>query len=410
MAANNLDAAWADLMAWQSAIHGKDEQLKQKKSVCNDALPPIRTKAKLVIDKTTQPIDYFCKRKRERSSTPVEEGKQLQEKAQEEKDKGNGAFQKQRYSEAAMHYTRALELSTSEGKEHRPVYFTNRAMAYLKLSKYAEAADDCTRALELQPMNIKALWRRGMARRELGRLEEARQDFEKGLAIEPGSKIFVDELSKLPIRPASKSGVSKSETKATAEPKAAAKPAQKERAKVERRRLPITIVDEAYSAGPKVVAKTTAKKIIEPVTETKSGKIEPAAALPPMKLVCPRTNLEFERDWKACRHRGTDVLYEYFQMIPPAAYATLFRSSLESEQFEQMLDLLESHYTRYKTDKEIYSVLVGLSQVRRIDMLVMFLGRRHTEGLQRLFARVGGAVEDRDALERVARTYGINKL
>ena len=37
-------------------------------------------------------------------------------------------------------------------------------------------------------------------------------------------------------------------------------------------------------------------------------------------------------------------------------------------------------YFRYKTEKEIYNVLEALSQVRRIDMLVMFLGNNHKQG------------------------------
>lgn len=48
-------------------------------------------------------------------------------------------------------------------------------MAYIKVKNFVDAEKDCSSGLDLQPNNVKALWRRGMARRELGRTEEARQ-------------------------------------------------------------------------------------------------------------------------------------------------------------------------------------------------------------------------------------------
>jgi hypothetical protein len=68
---------------------------------------------------------------------------------------------------------------------------------------------------------------------------------------------------------------------------------------------------------------------------------------------------------------------EFDQCIPPSTYATLFKSSLESDQFEKMIDLLQQHE---KSLQNIYNVLEGLSQVKRIDMLVMFLGKKQQQG------------------------------
>lgn len=87
---------------------------------------------------------------------------------------------------------------------------------------FLEAEKDCTRGIQLQPKNVKALWRRGIALRELGRVNEARRgnemlnicrgygfvltkwlllDFEAGLTIEPNNKSILDELKKLPAQP-----------------------------------------------------------------------------------------------------------------------------------------------------------------------------------------------------------------
>lgn len=66
-----------------------------------------------------------------------------------------------------------------------PLAFCNRAQAYLKLDKWVlvylhssrsrwqDAERDCTTALELQKSNIKALYRRALARKGMKRYDEA---------------------------------------------------------------------------------------------------------------------------------------------------------------------------------------------------------------------------------------------
>jgi hypothetical protein len=39
---------------------------------------------------------------------------------------------------------------------------------------WAQAEGDCVMGLSMEPKNVKGLWRRGIARRELGKLEEAK--------------------------------------------------------------------------------------------------------------------------------------------------------------------------------------------------------------------------------------------
>ncbi|KAI7851023.1 hypothetical protein BDC45DRAFT_572395 [Circinella umbellata] len=456
-----------DLLLWADSIRKKDEQLQNKKPIRDEALPPVRKAAKLVIDPFTKPVglDYLKKKKAttKRVSTTVSSSsndniKKLQEKAREEKEKGNVAFQKQKYQEAISHYNQAVQYGQQSPPEICAVYYTNRAMAYLKILKFKEAEQDCTSALKLHPKNLKAAWRRGVARRGLNQLDDARQDFEMALKIEPGNKVVLEELKNLPLKKSkpAKSSSSKSTPKTEIEPELSRKPIasvtkssteeqkEKEKKGVERRRLSIKVVDEAYSDITTTTTTTTTTAPPSTPTIDSSSKIDTNAKtktinelskknnksiqeinnnddksipthvksvdttpkLPPIKFNVPKTNLEFERDWKTCRHRGTDVLYQYFQSIPTSSYPTLFRSSLDSDQFEQMLDLLESHYVKYQTEKEIYNVLEALGQVRRIDMLIMFLGNNHKQVLQRLFTRMKDKV-DQNSLLKIAKIYDI---
>lgn len=58
----------------------------------------------------------------------------------------------------------------------------------------------------------------------------------------------------------------------------------------------------------------------------------------------------------------------------------MFKSSLESDYFEQMIHILATKYVEQKTPKDIYNVLDGLSRVKRLDMLLMFLSKQQEKG------------------------------
>lgn len=115
---------------------------------------------------------------------------------------------------------------------------------------------------------------------------------------------------------------------------------------VEKRRLPINVIDEAYSEAKKTPPVTKSVKIEEKkitplpspqneravsIENTKippqsnENKVDTSVAAKPIvtstpkvqpvvNFTCPRTNFEFERDWKTYKGRGDDVLYQYFQV------------------------------------------------------------------------------------------------
>ncbi|KIM37692.1 hypothetical protein M413DRAFT_30635 [Hebeloma cylindrosporum] len=89
------------------------------------------------------------------------------------KVKGNSAFMANDYATARSLYTHAMTIDQSNH-----IYPLNRAMANLKLARWDEAEADATKSLELSPHNVKALGRRAVARRELGRWAAARNDIQ----------------------------------------------------------------------------------------------------------------------------------------------------------------------------------------------------------------------------------------
>lgn len=102
---------------------------------------------------------------------------------QQAKDKGNALFQAGHLPEALAAYTAGIDLDPASATTH--VLYANRAMCHLKLGSWAAAEKDATTCVHMNTGYAKAYYRRAMARRQLGKLREARADLEAVLALAP---------------------------------------------------------------------------------------------------------------------------------------------------------------------------------------------------------------------------------
>nr|XP_023016075.1 RNA polymerase II-associated protein 3 [Leptinotarsa decemlineata] len=109
-----------------------------------------------------------------------------------EKEKGNKFVKNQKWDEAIKSYTKAIECYSYD-----PVFYANRALCYLKISKFEETEKDCTLSLKLDPTYVKAYQRRAAARSNLNKLENAEMDLLKVLELEPKNKESIIELEKI---------------------------------------------------------------------------------------------------------------------------------------------------------------------------------------------------------------------
>lgn len=83
---------------------------------------------------------------------------------------GNAAFKSLDYPLALSHYSTAIALDPSVS-----TYPLNRSLVHLKLSHWNDAERDATTAIDLDGgANVKALFRRGLARKGKGKLVEAK--------------------------------------------------------------------------------------------------------------------------------------------------------------------------------------------------------------------------------------------
>jgi tetratricopeptide (TPR) repeat protein len=104
------------------------------------------------------------------------------ERAEEKNLAGNEAFQSRNFQAAIDRYSEALAVigdgSSDAIRKLKKKALLNRAMSHLHKGHWAETETDCTNVLtNFDPRDAKARYRRGQARRRLGKLFDAHDDY-----------------------------------------------------------------------------------------------------------------------------------------------------------------------------------------------------------------------------------------
>lgn len=88
------------------------------------------------------------------------------------------------------------------------------------------------------------------------------------------------------------------------------------------------------------------------------------------QLLCPKTSVQFHQVWKQLKN-STDRRGEYLKLVKPKNIPNLFKESLESEVFSEILLTLAENIS--KESDETYEYLLNLSKIKRFGALTMFL-------------------------------------
>ncbi|XP_058110470.1 peptidyl-prolyl cis-trans isomerase FKBP42 isoform X1 [Magnolia sinica] len=128
------------------------------------------------------------------------------EAADRRKAEGNAYFKDEKLEEAMQQYEMAVAYMGDDfmfqlfGKYRdmalavkNPCHL-NMAACFIKLERYEEAIAQCSIVLSEDENNVKALFRRGKARAELGQTDAAREDFQKARKFAPEDKAIAKEL------------------------------------------------------------------------------------------------------------------------------------------------------------------------------------------------------------------------
>lgn len=157
--------------------------------------PTIPAKADLFFDVE---LLGFKEKQKERWQMSFEE--RLAE-AEKMKASGTALFMEKQFEEGAAQYEESALFAVEEGvsgndipENERPLYascFGNAAMCYIKLKSWPDAIRTCDKVLEIdaeRESNIKALYRRGVARLRLGLFKEAKADLMDAYKIDNTNK------------------------------------------------------------------------------------------------------------------------------------------------------------------------------------------------------------------------------
>jgi peptidylprolyl isomerase len=114
------------------------------------------------------------------------------------KDKGGALFKAGEFAQAADAYSEAADMLDEVGSA-TDLWVTcqlNAAQAFLNLKLFPSAAEKASLALGKDSNNLKALYRRGLARNHLGLAEEALVDLSRALELDPENKPVKSEIVK----------------------------------------------------------------------------------------------------------------------------------------------------------------------------------------------------------------------
>lgn len=101
-------------------------------------------------------------------------------KGQALKEEGNALVKKGEHKKAIEKYSQSLKHNPTE-----VTTYTNRALCYLSVKQYRDAVRDCDDALMIDSSNVKALYRRAQAHKELKDIKACEDDLNNLLKVEP---------------------------------------------------------------------------------------------------------------------------------------------------------------------------------------------------------------------------------
>ena len=129
------------------------------------------------------------------------------------KARGNEAFGTGEYAQAILLYSLALDKASelpdyTDGDEDvakqqlfpRDVVLGNRAACFLKLGQHEKAEEDASKAKMINPQNVKAYFRQGLALHAQGRYKEALEVLAKAHKLEPKNRQIKEALQFAEVR------------------------------------------------------------------------------------------------------------------------------------------------------------------------------------------------------------------
>ncbi|KAF4720852.1 hypothetical protein FOZ62_024376, partial [Perkinsus olseni] len=105
-----------------------------------------------------------------RQKFDIELLKNRRTRADAAKEEGNKCYRSSKIEEAVQHYSRAIDLDSTNH-----VYYSNRSTAYAALAKWGESREDAEKCLELNEQSVRAHYNLVRAKIKMGHLGDAQR-------------------------------------------------------------------------------------------------------------------------------------------------------------------------------------------------------------------------------------------
>lgn len=121
------------------------------------------------------------------------------------KEEGNMLFGENEYGAALELYTAGIVLyngllsrrNTPVDQQRASIFLSNRAFCFLKLDSFEECIEDCDEAIKYNIKNLKAHYRKSVALKHLGDMEDALAAAQLGLKYSSGNQTEVQDFNSL---------------------------------------------------------------------------------------------------------------------------------------------------------------------------------------------------------------------
>jgi tetratricopeptide (TPR) repeat protein len=376
------------------------------------------------------------------------------------KDAGNEALGKEKLDDAIALYTQALQVDPDN-----LAALNNRSLAFLKLNRFVDAERDASGVLRRDAGNVKALYRRGVARRSLGdrsALEGALADFDALLAAEPGNKTARAERTKVqqaladlaiakaraPAAAATGTSTAASVSSTPVKKPSSAEPISGSPSSLlgpvknpTKAMSPLSSVSAPTSAGDTSSIGLTARSttIRKPKPATDSSEVPPAtpggiqaespaiAVSPPAssrisprahaesaekraRMMAapsqpPKTLYELERVWRGLKSRP-DLFAQYLQTFTRSTFREVFKEAITPDLLSSVIAALRTHLVE-SAPSDALRVLDGLTDMPKFGMTVALLPSTDETRLREAFAVLARAMGPGEEVTQVAAKFNI---
>lgn len=356
------------------------------------------------------------------------------------KDAGNEALGKEKFDMAVALYTEAIKMDSGN-----MAALNNRAMAYLKANRFIDAERDATSLLEKEQQggktpNVKALYRRGVARKNIGgkvSLLGAQEDFNALLQIEPANKTAKSEKAKveqLLSEMRYSSGVSTMETITSGRATTVSKspePASNQSSssssnpfgmtarsttiKKKEATSPVHTSPEAPGATPAAVANPSPSAPATPVTAKLSAsgaKISTPGSSgrkmkePVVPTEPPRTLYELERTWRGLKIRP-DLFARYVQTFTKATFKNVFKEAMTPDLLSSILSTIRNEIV-VSSPETAQRLLRDMTNIVSFSMTMALLPADDLATLREIFSALQVHIGTGSAdVAKLINTYGL---